>query len=217
MIDRQMAVLALAAALACGPGTALAAPAEAPPRPAVCPPVADAASDWELPGSFGATTTREELERTYGPDSVHDLEIAASNGAFYHMLTLFPDDPTRRLQFAVGPDWRVASISLENAETRWHVGGLRPGISLAELVACNGAPLTFAGFGTLGSSYLENWNGGRFAAAPGAPYRLLVRLAPRPGAGDAVPTNDAPLRSDDPAHPGLGDAVVVEALILRFP
>lgn len=215
MIARR--ALALAAALACGPGIALAAPAEAPPRPAVCPPVADAASDWALPGAFGPGTTREELEREYGPGNVHDLEIAASNGAFYHMLTLFQDDPTRRLQFAVGPDWRVASISLENAETRWHVGGLRPGLSLAELVACNGAPLSFPGFGTRGSSYLEDWNGGRLTAAPGALYQLLVRLAPRPGAGTAVPANGAPLRSDDPAHPGLGDAVVVEALILRFP
>lgn len=205
----------IAASVALGLVCALPAGAARPPACTLATAPTDPA--WSLPDAFRPTTTRERLEQRFGAGSVHDQEIVGANGAYYHMLTLFPDDPSRRLQFAIGPDWRVSSITITDPDSRWRTGnGLRIGMTLAQLAACNGKPVTFPGFGQRGNSYLQDWNGGRFASGDDAAHDVIVRLAPRAGTDAAVPRTDAEIHSDDPAWVTLGDAVVVDAILLRW-
>lgn len=66
------------------------------------------------------------------------------------VLTVFPDDAKQRLQLVLDPEQPnnqgapIQELRITDPDSRWHdVNGLHPGMTLAELVKRNGAPISF--------------------------------------------------------------------------
>lgn len=196
--------------------SASAAPPEA--APGVAEPFAE---DWTLPGAFDPTDTRESLERRFGKANVRAQTLAAAEGEEVPGLLVFPDDPQRRLEIGLdgdAPDARISAITVRDRDTRWRMQGLRPGMSLDELVAANGAPVSFYGFSWDYGGSVDDWHGGSLANPVGAPSFHHVALEPASADdADALPQGDASFRSDDAQWPRLGARVVVGEISVSWP
>ena len=188
--------------------------AEAPanPEPAKAP---AAPETWELPGSLGPLTTRLELDARFGKANVREETFDGTEGSgSYPALVVFPDDPRKRLELVLdadNPDAPIRELRVPSMDSRWHdPTGLRTGISLAELVALNGAPVSFYGLGWDYGGTVQDWHGGKLANAVGNPLFHRVTLAARKDVGDApLPAGDASFRSDDARWPAIGKQLVV--------
>ena len=230
------AACAVAIASACTPQPA---PPAAPPGPAAAPaaipPTAPIAADaaparpqaaaesWVLPGSLGPLTTRLELDARFGKDNVREASFPGAEGIGTHpALVVFATDPRKRLELVLdadNPDAPIRELRVSHPQSRWQLAsGLRPGVSLAELVALNGAPVSFYGLGWDYGGTVQDWHGGKLANAVGNPLFHRVTLSARPDAGDAtLPTGDTSVRSDDRRWPSLGQDLVVAELGISWP
>ena len=196
--------------------------AEAPanPEPAKAP---AAPETWELPGSLGPLTTRLELDARFGKANVREETFDGTEGSgSYPALVVFPDDPRKRLELVLdadNPDAPIRELRVSSTDSRWHdASGLRTGISLAELVALNGAPVSFYGLGWDYGGTVQDWHGGRLANAAGAALFRRVTLGVRAGTPqDAVTIGDSVFRSDDPRLAGVGDALEVAEFGISWP
>lgn len=205
----------------------------AAPLPAPAPPVAPVEMEtnkvaidtetWTLPGSLGPLTTRLQLDARFGKPNVREATFAGAEGiGTYPALVVFPDDPRKRLELALdadNPDAPIRELRVSARDSLWHdASGLRPGMSLAELVVLNGAPVSFYGLGWDYGGTVSDWHGGRLANTVGNPVFHRVTLSARDGSGDAaLPTGDGSFRSDDAKWPATGKALVVAELGISWP
>ena len=92
-------------------------------------------------------------------------------------------------------------------------------MSLAELVALNGAPVSFYGLAWDYGGTVQDWHGGTLANAVGARVFHRIALRSRPGldTADGLPQGDAVFRSDDHRWPTLGPDIVVGELGISWP
>lgn len=162
------------------------------------------------------------LEQRFGKANVRVEPFPQPEGEVSPGLLLFPDDPARRLRVMLDgedADARVKLLELEDAGTRWQLEhGLRPGLTLAQLVAANTAPLSFYGFAWDYGGSVHDWHGGRLANPVGAASYHHVELAPvDPAALDGLPQGDSSFRSDDARWPGLAEQVVVARVSISWP
>lgn len=202
-------------------------PPAATVTPAAATHAASAATEtWELPGGLGPLTTRAELEARFGKANVRDDSLPGAEGdGTVPVLTVFPDDAKQRLLLVLDPeqpnnqDAPIQELRITEADSRWHDGnGLHPGMSLAELVKRNGAPISFYGLDWDYGGSVQDWHGGKLANAVGDALFHRVTLAARTPATDAaLPKGDAVFRSDDPRWPAIGNALVVSELGISWP
>lgn len=231
-----LAACAALLASACKPA---AAPPPVPPKPAAPEPSAPApspvvpkpeeakdegpAETWDLPGRLGPLTTRLELEARFGKDNVREETFPGAEGiGTYPALVVFPDDPRRRLELVLdadNPDAPIRELRVGSSDSLWHAAsGLRTGMTLAELAALNGAPVSFYGLQWDYGGTVQDWHGGRLANAVGNPLFHRVTLAARKDAGDvALPAGDTTFRSDDGKFPAIGKDLVVAELGISWP
>ncbi|MDI1251930.1 hypothetical protein [Thermomonas sp.] len=179
--------------------------------------------DWVLPGSLGPLTTRLELEARFGKVNLHEETLygAEGNGS-YPVLVVFPDDPRKRLELvqdADNPDAPIQELRVPSPDSLWHdSAGLHTGMTLAELVALNGAPVSFYGLDWDYGGVVQDWHGGKLANAVDASIFRRVALVARKGTGDArLPHGDASFRSDDNGYPTIGKDLVVGQLGISWP
>ena len=176
-----------------------------------------------LPGSLGPLTTRLELEARFGKDNVGEETFDRAEGiGTYPALAGFADDPRKRLELgqdADNPDAPIIELRVPVPDSNWRdASGLRPGMNLAELVALNGAPVSFYGLAWDYGGTVQDWHGGTLANAVDARVFHRVSLVPRRGAGDAsLPQGDASFRSDDTRFPTIGKDLVVGQLGISWP
>ena len=208
------------------PSAPLAIEAPAPATPA---PPAETASptvaseDWTLPGTLGPLTTRQALEARFGKANVREETFDGAEGiGTYPALVVFPDDPSRRLELvldAEDKDAPIQEIRVRAPGSRWRdASGLRMGMTLSELVALNGAPISFYGLEWDYGGTVQDWHGGRLANAAGAALFRRVTLGARTGTSpDAVPIGDSVFRSDDARLAGVGDALEVAEFGISWP
>ncbi len=188
----------------------------------VAPP-AEHAEAWLLPGSLGPLTTRLELEARFGKANVREEPFDGPDGnGPYPGLVVFPDDPRKRLELvqdADNPDAPLVELRISDPTSHWRdPNGLRPGMSLAELVALNGAPVSFYGLGWDYGGAVKDWHGGRLANPVDASTFHRVTLAARDGLNMAsLPQGDASFRSDDSGLPMIGKDLVVAQLGISWP
>ena len=205
-------------------------PAPAPPTPKAegeSKPVA-VAENWELPGGLGPLTTRLELDTRFGKANVREETFDGAEGiGTYPALVVFPDDPRKRLELVLdadNPDAPIRELRVPSTDSLWHdASGLRAGMTLAELVALNGAPVSFYGLDWDYGGTVQDWHGGTLANAVGNPLFHRVTLSARKDAGDAalplsaLPTGDGTFRSDDAKWPGIGQDMIVAELGISWP
>ncbi len=221
------AVAALAACQRNAPSSAPAAietPAPAAPAPQAEPTAPTVASeDWTLPGTLGPLTTRQALEAHFGKANVHEETFDGAEGiGTYPALVVFPHDPSRRLELvldAEDKDAPIQELRVRAPGSRWRdASGLRMGMTLSELVALNGAPISFYGLEWDYGGTVQDWHGGRLANAAGAALFRRVTLGARAGTPqDAAPIGDSVFRSDDPRLAGVGDALEVAEFGISWP
>ena len=184
---------------------------------------AAAIETWELPGDLGPLTTQAELETRFGKDNLREESFDAAEGmGTYPVLVVFPYEPGKRLELVLDADNKDAPIQelrVSSPESRWHdASGLRTGMTLAELVALNGAPVSFYGLAWDYGGTVQDWHGGTLANAVGNRLFRRVTLAARAGTDqDALPQGDATFRSDDPKWANAGKDIVVGELGISWP
>lgn len=232
-----LAALLVALVAACTPEPK-APPAPSPPSapqpaspPAAEPPVADVEvaktqpqpETWLLPGGLGPLTTRLELEARFGKSNVGEETFPGAEGiGTYPTLVVHANEPRKRLELVLDaddPDAPIRELRIRSADSFWHdASGLRTGMSLAELVALNGAPVSFYGLGWDYGGTVQDWHGGKLANAVGNPLFHRVTLSARRAAGDAaLPQGDTTFRSDDGKWPAIGTDLVVAELGISWP
>ena len=214
------------------PTSTTSAPSAAPANPPVsaavtaAPQPAASAETWELPGNLSPLTTRAELDARFGKANVRDDTLPGAEGeGEVPALTVFPNDAKRRLRLVLDPeqpnnqDAPIQELRVSDPDSRWHDrNGLHPGMSLAELVKRNGAPISFYGLNWDYGGSVQDWHGGKLANGVGDALFHRVTLAARSGVNaDALPTGDGSFRSDDPRWPTLGKDMVVAELGISWP
>lgn len=217
------ASLCAALLVACAPSTpppseeAAAAPAPAPAETAAPAAVAET---WELPDG---PVNRADMEARFGAANLRQEMRPGPEGdiAEYPVLLLFPDDASKRLELvldAEDPDGAFPVVSASGQMSLWHdASGLRPGMSLEELAALNGAPVSFHGLGWDYGGTVSDWHGGKLGSAEGATRVRSVILAAREGAdSNKLPMGDDSFRSDDAKWANAGKDLVVREVGVRW-
>lgn len=211
------------------PSVSPATPAKATPAAPAAPANAEPANvpaapeTWELPGTLGPLTTRTELDARFGKANVREETFDGAEGiGTYPALVIFPDEPRKRLELVLDaddPDAPIRELRVPADDSLWHdASGLRTGMTLAELVALNGAPVSFYGLGWDYGGTVQDWHGGKLANGVGERLFRRVTLAARKQAGEeALPEGDATFRSDDAKWPGIGKDLVVAELGISWP
>ena len=235
MRQTLLAVGAMMLVAACSPAPApTPAPPAAKPAPVATPAAevpapleADTATPvvetWELPGDLGPLTTRLQLDARFGKANVREESFPGAEGiGSYPALVVFPDDPRKRLELVLdadNPDAPIRELRVPSDDSLWHdASGLRTGMTLAELVELNGAPVSFYGLQWDYGGTVQDWHGGKLANGVGERLFHRVTLAARKQAAeDGLPQGDATFRSDDAQWPRIGKDLVVAELGISWP
>ena len=176
---------------------------------------------YRLPGLFRASVTLDDLRARFGAANVRETQIAGAEGATAQGVVLFADDPKRRAELLLreGAEPRgLAMMRVSGKDSRWHLDNtVRLGMTLDELVALNGKPITFSGLDWDYGGTVSDWHGGRLAPREGDPVFRAVTLThdTDPPEG-AFPLGDGEYRSDDPNYPRQGAVLHVGALQVTF-
>ena len=176
-----------------------------------------------LPQAFTAGESLASLQARFGAANVRVEDIPGAEGEMVRGVVLFPDDPSRRayLHFADAENLRgLALVRIVDPASTWTLGDdVHMGTTLAELVARNGAPIDFSGFGWDYGGAIGGFHGGKLEPRNGSWPRSSFRLSPRPGAEATagLPMGDATFSSDDPKFADLATSVVVGELTLAYP
>ena len=183
----------------------------------------ESAEDWVLPGTLGPLTTRLQLESRFGKANLREETFTGPEGeGRYPVLVVFPDDPRKRLELvqdADNPDAPIRELRVPSVDSRWRdSSGVRTGMSLADLVALNGRPVSFYGLDWDYGGVVQDWHGGKLANAVDAATFRRVTLDARGDAGDArLPSGDGSYRSDDARYPSIGRDLVVGQIGISWP
>ena len=172
---------------------------------------------------MGPLTTRLELEARFGKRNVREEANDGPEGSASHpVLVVFPDDPRKRLEIvqdAENPDAPIVELRITNPATQWRdANGLHPGMSLAELIALNGAPVSFYGLGWDYGGVVQDWRGGKLANAVDVNvFHRIVLAARNPMGPVELPSGDSTFRSDDKRYPSIGEDLVVREIGISWP
>jgi hypothetical protein len=173
--------------------------------------------------AFHANESVESLQERFGPSNVRVEDIPGAEGEVSHGVVLFPDDPARRayLHFLDAENLQgLAMVRVVDSQSTWTLGNdIRMGTTLADLVARNGAPIEFSGFGWDYGGAIGGFRGGKLEPRDGAWPRPAFRLSPRDGMDPnaKLPLGDGTFSSDDPKFTDLANDIVVGELTLAFP
>jgi len=179
----------------------------------------NADSTYLLPGFFHAKVTLDNLRRRFGANNVRVDKIAGAEGEEFNGIVLFGNDPQRRAEifFADEANQRgIGSIRVSGDKSRWHFdNGLRVGVTLAELVAKNGAAISYSGLDWDYGGTISDWHGGRLEAMTrGFPPRSIgLTYAPN---ASGFPSGEGTYRSDDKKYAKALSALYVGMLSVGF-
>jgi hypothetical protein len=183
------------------PTHASTAPAN-PPVPAR-PASAASAHTVTCGGSFAKDSSHLKLAMIFDSKNVTFTDVDASNGTKVPASVLFPNDPKRRLEVW----WSNATarsgtyLIVINGKSTWTApGGLRLGLTVAQLEKLNKKAFKLKGFDKDGVATISDWDGGELANLPGGCKSGLSMRADPKAPADAVSalTPDKEYNSQDP-------------------
>jgi hypothetical protein len=214
---------------------AAAAPASAQPaqKPAVKRPVVSAATDATVPvmpavakpavpvaaahvvtcsGTFAKDSTHLKLAMTFDTKNITFTDVEATGGAKVPASVLFPSDPKRRLEvWWSNPATRSDTyLIVINGKSTWVApGGMRLGLTLAQLEKLNHKAFKLKGFDKDGVATVSDWDGGELATLAGGCKSGLSLRADAKASPDAVAalSADHEYSSSDPAVRAVKPAV----------
>jgi hypothetical protein len=133
--------------------------------------------------SFGKDSNHLKLAMGFGFKNVTTTDVVAENGTKVAASVLFPDDPQQRLEVW----WTNAAshsgiyLIVIGGKSDWTApGGLRLGLTLAELEKLNHKSFKLKGFDKNGIATGKDWDGGELASlAGGCNAGLSLRADPK--------------------------------------
>jgi len=190
------------------PGHATAQPAKhaatATPAAAMANPAAAAASRTvACSGAFSKDWSNLRLAMTFDSKNVTFTDVDVG-GSKVGASIVFPNDPKRRLEvWWSNPASRSGIyLILINGQSTWTApGGMRLGLTLAELEKLNHKPFKLKGFGKDGIATVSGWDDGALAALAGDCKSGVSLQADPKAPADAVSAlpADQEFSSADPA------------------
>ena len=138
--------------------------------------------------------TERSLKQRYGKDAVMQ-DLPGAEGETYKGLVLFPKATDRRIEVSFTDDKTMCAAGLTLRDTarasRWTVGGITIGSSLADVQKANGKPFLVNGFEWDYGGFVTDWKGGAFSHPLEGGCRVTVRFdkksaAPKSLLGDGV-------------------------------
>lgn len=158
--------------------------------------------------------TAEDLQALFGEDATVGM-AAGGEGTQIPALILWPRDSERRIEVLFADDARTQITNVRIFDgSRWQIGGLSAGSTLAQANAANGRPFELFGFEWDYSGTVTDLKGGVLADIGGC--RAIMSLGPK--AETSLPDGvlgDVTLMSDDNRLPG--DGIAIWELGLYFP
>jgi hypothetical protein len=167
------------------------APTAAPAHPAVRARPAPVASTHTVTcgGTFAKDSSHLKLAMTFDSKNITFTDVDATNGAKVPASVLFPNDPKRRLEVWWSNQAARSGTYLIviNGKSTWTApGGLRLGLTVAQLEKLNKKAFKLKGFDKDGVATVSDWDGGELASlAGGCKSGLSLRADPKAPA-DAV-------------------------------
>jgi hypothetical protein len=145
-----------------------------------------------------ANDTLASLRDRYGAANVKADQVPGAEGEELPGWILYPDDPKRRLYIYTDDGGTHPSLlRVLDGESTWQRGdGIRMGITLTDLVARNGRPITFSGFGWDYGGAIHVWHGGAMEKGAGG-LTLCPPEFPEGRYPENYPSGDAEFSSSD--------------------
>jgi hypothetical protein len=155
-------------------------------------------------GLFAKDSSHLKLAMTFDAKNIAFADVDADGGAKVPASVLFPNDPKRRLEvWWSNPAARsgLYLIDIHGKSTWTGPGGMKLGLTLAQLEKLNGKPFKLKGFDKNGVAAVSDWDGGMLATLPGGCKSGVNLTADPKAAPDAVSalTADQEYSSTDPA------------------
>jgi hypothetical protein len=153
-------------------------------------------------GVFSKDSSHLRLAMTFDTRNVTFTDVDSS-GTKVPASVLFPNDPKRRLEvWWNNPAARSQTyLIVINGKSTWSApGGMKLGLTLAQLEKLNHKPFKVKGFDKDGTATVSDWDGGLLAnLAGGCKSGMSMRADPK-AAADAVAalSSDKEYSSDDP-------------------
>jgi hypothetical protein len=186
-----------------------AAPAPAsPPAKRTSAPAAHAVA---CNGVFAKDSSNIKLAMVYETKNVTLTQVDAGSGAKVAATILFAKDPKRRLEvwWANEASSSDTYLILINGQSTWTApGGMRLGLSLAQLEKLNHKSFKLKGFDKDGVAAVSDWGGGELGSLTGGcKYGVTLRADPKAKAnalealssGQEYNSSDAAVRAVKPA------------------
>jgi hypothetical protein len=163
-------------------------------------------------GSFAKDSTNLALAMAFDSRNVVFTEVDAPGGAKVPASVLFPKDPNRRLEVWWSNAANRSGIYLIviNGKSAWTApGGMRLGLTLAQLEKLNHKTFKLKGFDKDDVATVSDWDGGVLATLPGG-CRSGVSLRAQssiPGEVTGALSADHEYNSSDPAMKAVNPSV----------
>jgi hypothetical protein len=154
-------------------------------------------------GVFSKDSSHLRLAMTFDSKNVSFADVDGDNGAKVPASVVFPNDPKRRLEvWWTNPAARNQTyLIVINGKSTWTApGGMKLGLTLAQLEKLNHKPFKVKGFDKDGTATVSDWDGGALATlAGGCKSGMSLRADPK-AAPDAVAalSADKEYSSSDP-------------------
>jgi hypothetical protein len=168
-------------------------------------------------GVFSKDSSHLRLAMTFDTKNVTFSDVDSSTGSKVPASVLFPTDPKRRLEvwWANAAARNQTYLIVINGKSTWTgPGGMKLGLTLAQLEKLNHKPFKLKGFDKDGTATVSDWDGGLLSTLAGGCKSGLSLQADPKAAPDAVSAlaADKEYSSSDPAMRAI-KPVVSEILI----
>lgn len=177
----------------------------APPARATAPKPAPADAHVVVcAGIFSKDSSHLRLAMTYESKNIAFADVDASGGTKVPASVLYPNDPKRRLEvWWANPAARSQTyLIVINGQSTWTApGGMKLGLTLAQLEKLNHKPFKVKGFDKSGVATVSDWDDGVLATLPGGCKSGLSLRADPKASAEAVGalSADQDFSSSDPA------------------
>ncbi|WP_340162397.1 hypothetical protein [Bradyrhizobium sp. DOA9] len=139
------------------------------------------------------------MKQRYGTDAVVQA-LPGAEGEKYRALVLFPKATDRRIAIAFTDDkaGRASGLTLRDAKTsRWSIGGITLGSSLAEVQKANGKPFLVSGFEWDYGGFVTDWKGGALSRPLQDGCIVTIRFGKKAGAPRSLSGDGVKVASDN--------------------